>query len=138
MSDAANEYATPSELFPNARTKNSAMRRASPVWISARDIKNATNTSQTDEFEYPDSASIESDFFALSQLLAFHAGKAVTDPVLRRELADAGVTRSELLLQAIRLHQTFLALSPKNPLADEASLALVGDFLELEVMLQGD
>jgi TolA-binding protein len=82
--------------------------------------------------EYPDSASIESDFFALSQVLAQHAGKAFTDPKLRRELAEAGVTRSMLLLQSIRLTQTFLALSPKNPLADEASLALVGDFLELE------
>jgi tetratricopeptide (TPR) repeat protein len=82
--------------------------------------------------ESPDTASISSDFFGLSQLLARLAGSAITDPKLRRDLADAGVTRSELLLQAIRLAQTFLALSPKNPLADEASLALVGDFLELE------
>ena len=28
--------------------------------------------------------------------------------------------------------QTFLAQSPTNPMADEASLALVGAFLELE------
>ena len=82
--------------------------------------------------EYPDSASIESDFFALSQVLARHAGQAITDPKLRREMADAGATRSMLLLQSIRLTQAFLALSPKNPLADEASLALVSDFLELE------
>ena len=58
-------------------------------------------------------------------------GKAVTDPALRRELAEAEVTRSELLLQAIRLIQASLARSPKSPLADEASLALVGAFLEL-------
>ena len=39
-----------------------------------------------------------------------------------------GVTRSELLLQAIRLIQVVPRRSrPKNPLADEASLALVGD-----------
>ncbi len=82
--------------------------------------------------EYPDTASIQSDFFGLSQLLALHASQAIENPVYRRELAEAGVTRSELLLQAIRLHQTFLALAPKNPLADEASLALVSDFLELE------
>jgi alpha-2-macroglobulin len=82
--------------------------------------------------EYPNTASIESDFFGLSQVLAQHAGRAVTDPSLRRELADAGVTRSELLLQAIRLIQVALALSPKDPLADEESLALVGAFLELE------
>jgi uncharacterized protein YfaS (alpha-2-macroglobulin family)/TolA-binding protein len=82
--------------------------------------------------EYPDSASIEADFFGLSQLLASLADKAITDPPLRRELAAASVTRSELLLQAIRLAQAFLARSPRSPLADEASLALVGDFLELE------
>ena len=35
-------------------------------------------------------------------------------------------------MQSIRLIQTFLALSPKNPIADEASLALVNDFLDLE------
>src|SRR6185312_5141525 len=41
-------------------------------------------------------------------------------------------TRSELLLQSIRLSQVFLSLAPKSPLADEASLALVGSSLELE------
>ncbi len=51
MSEAASEYATPRELCPKARTKKSAMRRASPVWMSAREIKNATRTSHTDEFE---------------------------------------------------------------------------------------
>ena len=35
-------------------------------------------------------------------------------------------------MQSIRLIQAFLAQSPSNPLADEASLALVGAFLELE------
>ncbi len=82
--------------------------------------------------EYPNTASIESDFFGLSQVLAQHATQAVTEPKLRRELADAGVTRSELLLQTIRLIQIALSQSPKNPLADEESLALVGAFLELE------
>ena len=82
--------------------------------------------------EYPNTASIESDFYALSQVLAGHATKAISDATLRRELAEAGVTRSELLLQSIRLTQAFLAQSPKNPLADEASLSLVGNFLELE------
>ncbi len=82
--------------------------------------------------EYPDTASIESDFFAISQVLARQAGQALNDPKLRQELTEAGITRSMLLLQSIRLTQAFLALSPQNPLADEASLALVGDFLELE------
>ncbi len=82
--------------------------------------------------EYPNTASIESDFFGLSQILAQQAGKAFTDAALRRELASAGVTRSELLLQSIRMIQVFLSQSPRNPMADEASLALVGAFLELE------
>jgi hypothetical protein len=51
MSDAASDYAMPKELLPNARTKNSAMRRANPVRMNAREIKNATSTSHTDEFE---------------------------------------------------------------------------------------
>ncbi len=82
--------------------------------------------------DYPNTASIETDLFGLSQLLAVSAGKAIADPALRKELADAGVTRSELILQAIRLDQVLLSQSPRNPLADEISLALVGDFLELE------
>src|SRR5207248_2277735 len=67
-----------------------------------------------------------------SQLIAGQATRATSDPALRRELAAAGATRSELLLQAIRTVQVFLSQAPKDPLADEASLALVGDFLELE------
>ncbi len=81
---------------------------------------------------YPETASIESDFFGLSQVLVQAASKAFTDPTLRRELAAAGITRSQLLLQSIRMIQTFLAQSPRNPMADEASLALVGAFIELE------
>jgi TolA-binding protein len=81
---------------------------------------------------YPNTPSIESDFFGLSQILAKAAAEAFTEPNLRRELAAARVTRSELLLQTIRMIQTFLAQSPNNPMADEASLALVGAFLDLE------
>ena len=81
---------------------------------------------------YPNTPSIESDFFGLSQVLAQAASRAFTDPDLRRELAAAGVSRSELLLQTIRMIQVFLSQSPTNPMADEASLALVGAFLELE------
>jgi TolA-binding protein len=81
--------------------------------------------------EYPDTASIEADFFGISQILAVTASKAETDPTTRKELANAGVTRSQLLLQSIRLIRTLLAGSPTNPLADEASLALIGAYLEL-------
>jgi len=81
---------------------------------------------------YPNTASIESDFFGLSQLLAQTASQALTNPGLRRELAAAGITRSELLLQSIRMIQVFLSQSPASPVADEASLALLGAFTELE------
>jgi tetratricopeptide (TPR) repeat protein len=81
---------------------------------------------------YPNTASIESDFFGLSQVLTQAASRAYTDPNLRREQAAAGITRSELLLQTIRMIQVFLAQSPRNPMADEASLALLGAFIELE------
>ena len=81
---------------------------------------------------YPNTPSIESDFFGLSQVLTQAASNAFTDPNLRHELAAAGVTRSELLLQSIRMIQIFLSQSPTNPMVDEASLALVGAFLELE------
>ncbi len=82
--------------------------------------------------ESPNTASIESDFFGLSQILAGAAAKANTDPTLRREMADAGVTRSELILQTIRMIQIVLTQSPKNPPVDEASLPLLGSYLELE------
>ena len=81
---------------------------------------------------YPNTASIESDFFGLSQVVAQTASQAFTNPGLRREMASAGVTRSELLLQSIRMIQVFLSQSPKNPVADEASLALLGAFTDLE------
>jgi hypothetical protein len=82
--------------------------------------------------EYPDSASIESDFFGLSQVLASLAGKAITDPDTRKALANAEATRADLLFQSIRLVRAFLTLAPRNPLADEASLAVLGAALELE------
>ncbi|WP_165243823.1 MG2 domain-containing protein [Paludisphaera soli] len=81
---------------------------------------------------YPNTPTIEADFFGLSQIVADAAARAVDDPVLRRKLAAAGVTRSGLLLQSARMIQTFLAQSPTNPTADEASLALLGTLLELE------
>ncbi len=82
--------------------------------------------------ESPGSASIQGDFLALAQSLAAAAGRGLTDPALRAELAEAGITRSELRLQAIRIIQVLLAESPRNPLADEASLSLVTNFLELD------
>ena len=60
--------------------------------------------------EYPDTASIESDFFGLSQVLASLAGQAIDRPgPPPASWPTAGVTRSDLLLQSIRLIQVFLA-----------------------------
>ena len=62
----------------------------------------------------------------------YAATRSLSDPNLRREVTEAGVTRPELLLQSIRLVQVFLSQSPANPIADEASLALLHAFLDLE------
>ena len=80
--------------------------------------------------EYPDEASIEVDLFGLSRLLASLAGTAESDKAAADDLAAAGVTRAEVRAQAARLVRAFLARSPRNPLADEASLALLGDELD--------
>jgi uncharacterized protein YfaS (alpha-2-macroglobulin family)/tetratricopeptide (TPR) repeat protein len=82
--------------------------------------------------EYPGSASIRSDFFGISQILASLAAHAFDDADLRRQLAEAEVSRADLLAQEVRLILAFLALSPDDPVADEASLALVGAYFDLE------
>ena len=81
---------------------------------------------------YPNTASIESDFFGLSQVLARLAVEAQDNPDTRRALLDADLAPPQLLLQSIRLIQVFLAQSPDNPIADEASLALVNTYLDLK------
>ncbi|WP_337176859.1 MG2 domain-containing protein [Paludisphaera sp.] len=82
--------------------------------------------------QYPNTPAIEADFFGLSQVVADAATRSLDDPALRRKMAAAGVTRPGLLLHAARMIQTFLAQSPANPAADEASLALLGTMLEIE------
>ena len=82
--------------------------------------------------DYPSTAAIRNDFFGLASLMGGLASEAGTDPSLRRQLADASVSRMELYAQQIRLIRMFLSLSPSDPVADEASLALVGAYLDLE------
>ncbi|MCY2936051.1 MAG: MG2 domain-containing protein [Planctomycetota bacterium] len=81
---------------------------------------------------YPGSASQQSDFFGLSRLINQLATSSESDPELRRRLMTAQVTRSDLLLQSIAMTQIFLTLTPNDPLADEANLALIGDLASLD------
>jgi TolA-binding protein len=82
--------------------------------------------------EYPSTAAIDSDFYGLSQAIGGLAGQAITNPTVRRELAAAQVTRSDLLGRSISLARAFLAANPRDPIADEASLAIITSYLELE------
>ena len=84
--------------------------------------------------EYPDSASIRNDFFGLSQYPAILALRAKTEPNVRRQLLDAGVTRPELLAQAIKLTHVFLAIAPADPIADEAGLCSWVHSLNLRII----
>ena len=52
----ASAYVIPTDVVPNIRTKINAIRRASPVFNNAREIRNAVNTSHTIGSEYPDNA----------------------------------------------------------------------------------
>lgn len=82
--------------------------------------------------QYPNTPTIQADFFGLSQVFADAAARAVDDPSLRRELTAAGVSRSDLSRQTVRMIRTFLIQSPNGSMADEAGLALIGALLELE------
>ncbi len=81
--------------------------------------------------EYPALASIEVDALALSQTLANLANRGRTDAATRRMLLDAKITSTELIIQSNRFLRVFLTLSPKNPVADEAGLALLANDLEI-------
>lgn len=81
--------------------------------------------------ESPDTEAIAADFFGLSQWIAKLAADSIDDPATRREFADAGVTRSRALLQAVRLARAYLARSLNNPMADEAAISLLGNLLDL-------
>ena len=67
--------------------------------------------------ESPGGSVVNADFFGLAQLIA--------------GLGASGVSRTELIRQATRLTETFLAASPGSPMADEAGLALVANAFEL-------
>ena len=75
---------------------------------------------------YPNTASIESDFFGLSQVVAQTASRGFHEPRPPPRAGCRGGHPVAVALQSIRMIQVFLARSPKNPVADEASLALVG------------
>ncbi len=76
--------------------------------------------------ESPGGSVVDADFFGLAQLLAGQASRASNGPA-----SDARTSASELIHQATRLTETFLAASPASPMADEAGLALVANAFEL-------
>ena len=82
--------------------------------------------------EYPETASIRATSSASRRSSPASPGKAIDRPGAPPELADAGVTRSDLLLAVDPPDPGLPRAVARDPLADEASLALVGAFLELE------
>jgi len=81
---------------------------------------------------YPNSAGRQSDFFGLSRWLSQLADESTTNAATRRRLLAANVTRSQLLAQSVALTQLFLTLTPDDPLADEANLAILSDLASLD------
>lgn len=78
---------------------------------------------------YPDTPQVANVYYALSQSLYAQAGNASTMRPRRRD--HDGVSRTSLILEAIRYLDTYLALYPESPVADEASYSLANAWLEL-------
>jgi tetratricopeptide (TPR) repeat protein len=84
--------------------------------------------------EYPDTPQVESIYYALSQTLYARAENAGSVRP-RRGSAEHGagrVTRADIIGEAIRLLEAFLALYPESPIADEASYSLANAYLDLD------
>lgn len=83
--------------------------------------------------EYPDTPQVENVYYAISQTLYAKANQA--DTIQARRGAPAAektrVTRLDIVKETIRLLESFLALYPENPSADEASYSLANAYLEL-------
>ena len=96
--------------------------------------------------QYPDTSEIASTYFALSQVLYQKAPLADKLPEERRDILRAPdaapangangkhekPTRVDMLKQAIRMLETFLALYPNNPLADDAAFSMANAYLDLK------
>ncbi|HUU95311.1 MAG TPA: tetratricopeptide repeat protein, partial [Phycisphaerae bacterium] len=84
--------------------------------------------------EYPDTPQVESIYYALSQTLYAQAEKAgsVRPRSGSADRASVRVTRADVIGEAIRLLESFLALYPESPIADEASYSLANAYLDLD------
>ncbi len=88
---------------------------------------------------YPDTPQVESVYYAMSQQIVGQSANAAAVRPRRRDLRvdrpaalQTGVTRAEVLREAIRHVERFLTLYPTSPICDEASYALANAYLELD------
>jgi len=92
--------------------------------------------------EYPDTAEVVTAYFALSQALYRMAPKAHELAKQERRIAEArgeagtepkaAPDRISMLTETIRMLERFLALYPKDPLADDAAFSMANAFLDLK------
>jgi tetratricopeptide (TPR) repeat protein len=91
-------------------------------------------------WEYPDTAEVESSYFALSQLLYEQApnagrldggGRRVRVPGHAEQRPRVRPTRAAMLGEAIRLLTSFRTLYPTSPLGDDAAFSLSNAYLDL-------
>jgi tetratricopeptide (TPR) repeat protein len=94
-------------------------------------------------WQYPDTADVESSYFALSQLLYENAARAgeLKDDTRRIRLrvpgqADPSPTeqpsRIGMIAEAVRLLHGFMTLYPRSPLGDDAAFSLANAYLDLK------
>ncbi len=96
-------------------------------------------------WRYPDTPQVVAAHLALSQLLYEKSAQAdelakqdrqvrirLDVPPQDPQAKEAKVTKASMLAKAIRLLDEFLAMYPKNPLADDAAFSLTNAYLELE------
>jgi alpha-2-macroglobulin len=93
--------------------------------------------------EYPDTAQVTSAYLAISQSLYVMAPKAAElAKQERRRASDEGTERKrvpnriEMLKETIRLLESFLALYPTDPLADDAAFSMASAWLDLKQYAQ--
>jgi tetratricopeptide (TPR) repeat protein len=83
--------------------------------------------------QYPDTASVISSYFALSQALYANKDKGLKDARFRdTKNTSKSVTKWDMLKRTVELLSQFLTLYPTHPLADDAAFSLTNATLDLE------